>query len=192
MHAERLGDGYGNELGTRGVAQQALHSLQRGFPVGDEQVEAVRPAIPAEHPPHVPALGQQGLQRPQPSPNQFGHGQQAQGVAAGRGIHHDAVIPALLHPGGDLEEGHQLIETGQGKAQELVDVLIVQERAGGGDLPQHGAVPLAECGEAVLGVQLQDLQIARGRMTRQAVPHGVGGVGGNQQQRTARGERRHA
>ena len=144
MHAERLGNRDGNELGTGRIAQQILGSLQRGFPFGDKQVEAVRAGIPAEHPPHVPALGQQRLQHAEPSPDQFGHGQQAQGVAAGRRIHHDAVVPAGLHPGGDLEEGHQLVETGQGEAQELIDVLIVQESAGGGNLPQHRAVLLAE------------------------------------------------
>jgi hypothetical protein len=134
VHAEGLRNRNGNELGTRRVAQQTLHSLQRGFPFDDKQVEAVRAAVPAEHPPHVPALGQQGLQHAEPSPNQFGHGKQAQGVAAGRRVHHDAIVQAGLHPGGYLEEGHQLIDTGQREVQELTNVLIVHESAGGGNL----------------------------------------------------------
>ena len=181
LHAERLRNGDGNELGTCRVAQQTLHALQRGFPFGDEQVEAVRAAIPAEHLPQAAALGQQRLQHAEPSPNQFGHGQQAKGVAAGRRIHHDAVVAAGLHPGGDLEEGHQLIETGQGEAQEPIDVLIVQKSTGGGNLPQYRAVLLAECREVLLGVQLQHLQIAGGHMAGQTVPHGVGWVRRNQQ-----------
>src|ERR1035441_9503547 len=42
---------------------------------------------------------------------------------------------------------------GQREVQELIDVLIVQESAGGGNLPQHGAVLLAKSGEVLSGVQ---------------------------------------
>jgi hypothetical protein len=113
--------------------------------------------IPAEDPPHVPALGQQHLQHAEPSPDQFGHGQQPQGMAAGRRIHHDAVVLAGLYPRGDFKQRHQLVQTGQREVQKLIDVLIVQEGAGGGNLAQHAAVLLAELGQALLSVQFENL-----------------------------------
>ena len=43
--------------------------------------------------------------------------------------------------------------------------------------------------QVLLGVKLQHLQIARGHMPCQTVPYRVRRIGGNQQPRTARGER---
>ena len=107
-------------------------------------------------------------------------------MAAGRRIHHDAVVLPSLHPGGDLEQRHQLVQAGQREIQELIDVLIVQKGAGGGDLAQHAAILLTELVQALLSVQFEHLQIAGGRVAGQTVPHRVRGVSGNQQQRTLR------
>ena len=48
---------------------------------------------------------------------------------------------------------------------------------------------LAELGQALLSVQLQNLQLAGGHISSQAVAHRVGRVGGNQQERAVRGQR---
>ena len=184
--AQRLGYRHRNKLRPRRIVHQLFGQMQRGLPLAHKLIEAVRSCIPAEDPPHIPALGQQHLQHAQPAPDQFGHGQQPQGMAAGRRIHHDAVVLPSLHPGGDLEQRHQLVQTGQREIQKLIDVLIVQEGAGGGDLAQHAAILLTEPGQALLSVQFEHLQIAGGRVAGQTVPHRVRRVGGNQQQRMLR------
>ena len=110
-------------------------------------------------------------------------------MAAGRRIHHDAVVLAGLDPRGDFKQSHQLVQAGQRQAEELIDVVVVQEGAGSGNLAQHAAVLLAELGEALLSVQLENVQLAGGQIASQAVAYRVGGVGGNQQERTLRCQR---
>ena len=111
--AHGLGQHDGNKTAARRILENAFHLLYRGAQFVEKIVEFIALARAGIGPLHVAVLRQQSLQHGQPFPQELGHGEQPQRVAAGRGIDHYAIVDALLDPGGYFEKGHEFIEAGE-------------------------------------------------------------------------------
>ena len=78
-------------------------------------------------------------------------------MSRGRGIHHDEVVGPGFHPPGNLQQGREFIQTGQGQVQNLLNILLVQEGPPGRDLGKFASVPGLKGFQRFLGIELQDL-----------------------------------
>ena len=129
--AHCLGQHHGNKTAAARILQDGFHPLYRAGQFVEKGVEIVAIAGAGKNPFHVAMLGQKRLQHGHPFAQELRHGEQPQSVAAGRGVYDDAVVDALLHPGGYLQESHEFIQAGQGEIQEAVDFLIVKKSSRG-------------------------------------------------------------
>ena len=87
------------------ILQQTLQAVSPRRPGPAEIVQFVRLIRTPETLLHEAVLGQQGIQGLKPGADQLRGGQQPQGVAGGRGIHHDEVVGLGFDPRGDFQQG---------------------------------------------------------------------------------------
>src|ERR1019366_8831827 len=184
--AHDFGQHDGNKTAAGRILENGFHLFYRDGQFIEKSVELVAFAGAGKGPLHVAVFGQESFKHGQPFPEKLGHGEQAQGVAAGSGIDHDAVVDALLDPRGYFEESHEFIEAGERKIEEAVDFLVVEKGSARRDLPQFGAVFLLEIEQVFLRVEFKDFQISGGNEAGETVGERVRGVGRDQQERRLR------
>jgi hypothetical protein len=117
------------------------------------------------------------------STEEFRHGHQPERVARGCSVDNNAVVTAVFHPRGNLQKGHQLVETGQREVQKAVDFFFLQKGSAQRDLPELVGVFLLEAVKIVLRVEFEHFQVFGRLEIREAVSEGVRRVGGNEKQR---------
>ncbi|MBZ5545806.1 MAG: hypothetical protein LAO07_19360 [Acidobacteriia bacterium] len=104
-------------------------------------------------------------------------------MTAGGGVYDNPIVAALLHPRGDLQKGHELIQARQGEVQEAADLLVIEKGSARGDFPEFRVVGRLEGVEILPGIQFQYLQVVGGTAAGQAIRERVGGIGGNKKKR---------
>ena len=100
----------------------------------DHGVFSVAPDAAAQRSRHRAVLGLQIVEHVGELRQGRGHGQQPEGVARRRRIHHD-FLESARQPA-QLDQPHQLVDAGQRKAEQGIDVFVVEIRTARRDHPE--------------------------------------------------------
>ena len=190
----RLGDGQRfreQDPGKRGalrISQQLRHLAALLFELDDQLVRLIGLVGSAKALREDSMALFESVEDAGEAAEQLRHLQQTEGVGCGRRVHHHQIRFALAREARQLEQGDQLVGSWQGKAEQPVDVLLVQIGSALGDLAQ-GLAPIPEptC-EGVSGIQLCGQQGALadhdrsglgGQPKRESVAERVGRIGGD-------------
>ena len=189
LPGQRLGQ---RHPGERAALEQAPERVRLRFQLRDEPIGLVRrPALQPSAGRQEPVLGLHVVEHARDLSELRGHLEEPEGVAGGRGVHHHLVVGPRAGEAQQLEQAHELVHAGQGQAQEAVDVVRAQVGAAHGEVAQErpcAPIQLAERARASTSAARSG-RGCRGRRgppgpaARPGVAEGMGGIGGDDEDR---------
>src|ERR1035437_2084606 len=106
-----LGEHHRNKTAAARILENAFHPLPGVGQFIQKRVQIVALVGVGDRPFHAAGLGQKGLDHRYPFAEELRQGKQPQGRTARSRIYDDAVVDALLHPRGYLQESHEFIRS---------------------------------------------------------------------------------